>query len=336
MLGLFKKREKEAEERRETGLDPVALADNCVECENCGSRIPIEPLQPLTIEKCPACSNPIFIPMKIKNFWLFKPLGGGGMGSVYKAFLESNASLLFAVKVLARTAKRDQHLIHALLNEAAIGKSFGRHPHLISVFDYGQYNDEFYCAMEFVEGKRLDQIIEEKSGVQQKYAMLWGLQLLSAEQRIYESGYLFRDLKPQNVIIDTKGNAKLFDYGLCLSIDAAFKPTPSDTVEGSPIYMPPERIVGLPESMNSEIYSLGMLLFHLLSGKPYYSSTDAYNLAKKHVASLRVASVAGIMPKTVDKKITLLIDRMVARNPEERFQTYMEAASEMNAIFKEL
>ncbi|MEM4248291.1 MAG: serine/threonine-protein kinase, partial [Candidatus Nanoarchaeia archaeon] len=226
--------------------------------------------------------------------------------------------------------------IHALLNEAAIGKSFGKHPHLIPVVDYGNCGDEYFSAMEFVEGKRLDQIIDEKITVSQKFAMLWGLQLLSAEQRIYDCGYLFRDIKPQNIIIDKNRNARLFDYGLCMPIETAAQINSSETVEGSPIYMPPERIVGYPEAMNSEIYSIGMVLFHLLAGKPYYSAEDAYNLAKKHVASIRVANVASRMPKNISTEITKLIDKMIARNPQERFQTYKEVACEMNRIFNSL
>ncbi len=273
--------------------------------------------------------------MNIKGFWLYKPLGGGGMGSVYKAFHERDAASNFAVKILPRNKKNDQRLINALLREAEIGKKFERHPHLTFIVDYGKFEQEYFSAMEFCEGKRLDNIIEESVPIPQKYVLLWGLQILSAEQKIFDCGYLFRDLKPQNMIVDNEGNAKLIDYGLCEEIGK--DPLESgDSAEGSPIYMPPERIVGKKEQMSSEIYSLGMLMFHALAKKTYYSATGAYELAHKHIAGIRMATVSSRMPNHVHPSISELLDSMIARNPSERIQTYMEAAARIKKIYNNL
>ena len=335
MFGFFKKKQ-EKEEEKTFDFKLSDLNNNVIDCSNCGKEFGLDKMEPLMISKCPNCENPYFIPLKIKDYWLIQPLGGGGMGSVYKAMHYRSEKIVIAIKVLPRNAKTDQRLIHALLNEATIGKSFGKHPHLISMIDYGLYNDEYFSAMEFVEGKRLDQIIDEKEPVSQKFILLWGLQILSAEQRIYDNGYLFRDIKPQNIIIDKQGNAKLFDYGLCLSLNMAKKGNASEMIEGSPLFMPPERIIGDPEDMNSEIYSVGMILFNIFTGKTYYGSTDAYNLAKKHVQSLRVANVASRMPSNVKPDVSRIIDGMIARSPQDRYQSYKEAATDLNGVYKSL
>ncbi len=324
--------------KQEKKLDRPSLEilnSNCIECQSCSSIVPIVDIQPLSITKCSECGNGIFVPINIKGFWLYKPLGGGGMGSVYKAFHEKNIESDFAVKILPRDKKGNRRLIDALLREASIGKSFGRHPHLTFVVDYGKHEDEYFSAMEFCEGKRLDNLIEEPQAIPQKYVLLWGLQILSAEQRMFDCGYFFKDLKPQNIIIDDGGNAKLIDYGLCDSIDR--EPTPNeDSVEGSPLYMPPERIAGMKEQMSSEIYSLGMVMFHALAKKTYYSATGAYELAHKHVAGIRIAKVSSRMPNHINPSICELLDKMISRNPSERMQTYKEVASAIRNIYNTL
>jgi serine/threonine-protein kinase len=257
------------------------------------------------------------------------------MGSVYKAFCERNPDQDYAVKILPRQKKTDQLLIDALTREASVGKSFGRHPHLVSVVDYGRDGDEYFNAMEFCKGERLEQLIEDPDLIPQKFVLLWALQILSAEQRMFECGFLFRDLKPQNIIIDDQGNAKLIDYGLCEKVESAPMEN-ADSIEGSPLYMPPERIVGAMENMSSEIYSLGMVMFHALAKKTYYTATGAYELAHKHVAGARMASVSSRIPVGINPKISALIDKMIARYPSDRFQAYKETAFNIKGIYNSL
>jgi len=325
--------DKHVEEETKPDLD--LLNGHCYECEFCNSIHSLFNLTPLSLVKCPECGASNFIPYLIKHYWLYRPLGGGGMGSVYKAIYWDNPKWEFAIKILPREKKNDKRLIDALINEASIGKCFGEHSHLVAVADYGQYNDEYFAALEFSAGRRLDQIIDMPEPINQKYVLLWALQLLSAEQRIWDSGYLYRDMKPQNIMIDNNGNAVLFDYGLCSAIAEPENPE-SDTVEGSPLYMPPERIVGMAENMSSEIYSIGMVLFHTLTNKTYYTATGAYDLAKKHVTSLRISSVATRLPISVNPLIAPLLDKMIARMPAKRYQTYKNVALDIKKIYAKL
>ena len=338
MWNLFKHKNKDGDEPfeiKDVKPDLDLLNGHCYECDYCEAIHSLIDKEPLSIMKCEECGSPNFIPYRVKNYWLYLPLGGGGMGSVYKAVYAGPADLAFAVKLLPREKKEEPHLVEALLKEAEIGKSFGRHPHLIAVADYGKSNGEYFAALEYCDGVRLDQIIDSPDQINQKYVLLWILQLLSAEQCIYDAGYLYRDLKPQNIMIDTSKNAKLFDFGLCVKIEDAGN-ADSDVVDGSPLYMPPERIVGMAENMSSEIYSLGMVLFHALTRKTYYTATGAFELAKKHVTSLRTTSVKQKLPIFVNPLIADVLDKMLARIPDRRYQTFKEVAVDIKKIYNKL
>ena len=127
-------------------------------------------------------------------------------------------------------------------------------------------------------------------------------------------------MKPENVIIQRNGVARLFDFGLTLSLkEAAHPDLANHTIEGSPYYIPPERLVGEPENESSEIYSLGMLLFYLLSGRHYYTDKEANALARKHIFGLRVGSTAKQIVHCTPI-MTKVIDKMIQRYPKDRVQ----------------
>lgn len=309
------------------------LEQGIFSCANCGMKMALATVPALSIGRCPQCGSLSFFPMRVGDYWLYEPLGGGGMGSVYHACHVQHSDLEVAVKLLPRERKHDQGLIQSLLNEAEVGYRIGAHPHLMQVCEYGQKDDEYYAVFEYIEGIRLDQLIESPVRRSPKQVMLWALQLLSAEQHMYDRGYLFRDLKPQNVIIDQQGNIKLLDYGLTMSLDEALN-HPSEQIKGSPFYLPPERIVGSGESMCSEIYSLGMVLFHVLARRPYYSAEDVKHLVSKHVMSLRITDVSTKLPGGTDPEVVRVLNRMIQRNPNHRYQSFKEVGAELFSIYK--
>ncbi|OGV40525.1 MAG: hypothetical protein A2X48_03110 [Lentisphaerae bacterium GWF2_49_21] len=310
------------------------LEEGFIICSNCGCRIFLEDNPPLSISKCRECSNSNFIPLLIKDFWLYEPLGGGGMGSVYHSFFRQNSNVEAALKVLPRKMKNDNFLIESLIGEARSGSKFSNHPHLTKVYEYGLWEDEYYAAYEFIDGIRLDQIIESPVKRPDKQILLWALQILSAEQHIYDSGFLFRDLKPQNVMIDKNGNVKMIDYGLAITVQDALSGSNAENILGSPHYMPPERIVGAPESQYSEIYSLGMLLFHMISRQTFYSSEDIKHLVEKHVVSLRMNNPMMKLPANTNPELVRIVCKMINRNPSARYQTYKELGAELFREFK--
>ncbi len=309
------------------------LKEGHITCSRCSAEISITEATPLSLERCPECSSPNFIPMKLNKFWLYEPVGGGGMGSVYKAFHEDNTKCDFAVKILPRKKRHNKDLINSLVQETKIGRVICNHPHLTKVYEMGRYGNDYYAAYEFVDGIRLDRIIDSPVRRPQKDYILWALQILSAMQHIYECGYLYRDLKPQNVIITNDGNVKLVDYGLVLPAAKALENT-GDDIQGSPFYIPPERISGDPESQYSDIYSLGMLLFHALSGTTYYSDGDIVDIVGKHVRSLRTNDVSSRLPANTNPKLVSVINKMIYRQPSRRYQSFRKTGKELFKVLK--
>lgn len=315
--------------------DMAKLRSGLSGCGGCGGDIELSGYEPLSISACPGCGFQNFIPARVSKYWLFEPLGGGGMGSVYRACSDDEPETDLAVKVLPRAKRHDQHLICSLLNEAEIGHNIGVHPHLMRVFEFGYADGEYFSVSEYIDGVRLDQVIDSPVPQSERQVVLWALQILSAEQHMFDEGYLFRDLKPQNIIIDGNGNARLIDYGLALSVEEALTDG-ADSFQGSPLYMPPERIVGSGEAQCSEIYSLGMVMFHILAGETFYSADEVKALVSKHVVDLRMTNVACKLPAETDRDIIKVLNKMLRRRPRERYQTYKEAASALFRVYKDL
>jgi eukaryotic-like serine/threonine-protein kinase len=301
-------------------------------CENCSSQHMLDFYKPLSFSKCSKCNSPMFIPHKVSDYWLYEPLGSGGMGSVYKAqhYIIGDK---YSVKLLQRDSKTDTEVIEALLLEGEIGKIISDHPNLCPVVEYGNENDEVYVVSRFLEGLRLDVLVDHEGAVTEDKALLWALQLLSGLQYIYKKGYLFRDMKPQNIIIDRRhGNkATLFDYGLCQKVISSGE-SDEEHIMGSPMFLPPERCTLGREGMYSEIYSLGMVLFYCLSGKPYYNSKSVEDIIKMHTRKMRIKTATSML-ENINPDIVCILEKMMKREPSERYQTYEEVYREIKPIY---
>ena len=304
-------------------------------CPSCHAELSLNAYDPLDVTSCSSCNTPVFVPMKIRHYWLYRPLGGGGMGCVYRALSEEESGE-FAIKILPRKKKNDKDLIKTLMMEGEIGTILGKSPHIIEVVDYGCDNDEHYMVSRFVAGTRLDIFISSASRLSERQALDIMIQILDAEIHIKNCGYLFRDMKPENImIIEKTAIVKLFDFGLCMSLEQAANPNPEDQLEGSPYYLPPERIVAAPEGEYSEIYSLGMLLFHMLTGTTYFSPADIRELVTKHVRSTKMVSVSTRM-KHCSEEIVNLIDKMIQGDPNKRYHSLSEVADIIKNLSKDV
>lgn len=329
-MSLFKRKKQVTRtKKRDHGALLDGYAAGFFPCQDCGHHIPAKDLTPLQMVECTKCHSINFVPLKIGDFLLYEPLGGGGMGSVYRACWSENPDELYAVKVLGREEKTFPVHIQALLNEAKTAKIIGDHRCLIAGIDSGYEDGEYYSAMECVEGNRLDQLIDLNRKLPERDVLQIALHILAAEQHIYNCGFLYRDLKPENIIIDTEGFAVLIDYGLCLPREEALNPEDA-YVSGSPYYLPPERLLGLGEDAYSEIYSLGMVLYYALSGKTYYDANEVEALAKRHVSKVRLSMSSKL--RGFRSELQDVMSKMIQQEHTLRFQTFVEAATAIKAI----
>ena len=297
------------------------FAKGIVRCSGCRKTSSLSELDPLSITRCPKCDRPTFVPLRIGDFWLCEPLGGGGEGSAYKS-IHQDSHKICALKVLRRQDREIPSAIAALGREAVLLKEIGEHPHIVGLISAGCENSEHYTALEYVEGERLDTRIARVEHIPEQDVARMALALLSAEQHIVDRGYLYRDLKPENIMIEKTGRPVLLDFGFCVSLEEARTQTNDEFIRGSPHYLPPERLWRSGEGLASEIYSLGMVMYHALTGRTFFKTTEeAAQLAVRHATSLRLT----IQPSSMQHcspAMMELVDLMIKRDPGERPQSF--------------
>jgi serine/threonine protein kinase len=303
-------------------------------CKKCSAEIDVSQVPGLSMEHCGDCGELFLVPMRLENWWVCSPLGGGGMGAVYLGRHAENPELTAAVKVLQVTEQVNQLFLDMLIEEAQIASKFGKHPLLAEVFAFGYDEADAYMIMEFVSGTRFDKVIDDsRVGINDELAMYYLLDILSALEYIFQCGYLYRDLKPENIIVRDNGFVSLVDYGLCMGINDAWY-NQSEDIMGSPLYMPPERIKGDGEDFRADLYALGMVIFHAMNGAPYFSQTELMKIVQRQWGGLRVQTKFKL-PKS-NPKVVDLVDRLIKVERDERFQSYHEIRYAVHEIIIEL
>jgi serine/threonine protein kinase len=310
-----------------------AFAQGKIECPSCHHVFPMAGHTPLSVEPCPRCENPILVPLKQGNYWLFKLLGKGGMGEVYKAWRVDNRETPFAVKILPQHKRDSLGLRKNLLDEAEVGKRLGGHDNILTVIEFGEINGEYYVVSEYLAGTLLGDALSTGVKMPDDEVFSIGMQILAAESHIHNQGYLYRDLKPSNIMLHPQRGAVLFDFGICLTLEDA-KWVKLDEFQGTPAYMPPERIVGVGEQVNSEIYSLGMVLFHAAAGCPLFEPGSGEAAMQRVIrAHLGYTREGPRMRRIQGKTLLACIKRMIHRDTYKRFNTFAEAEEMMMILY---
>lgn len=301
----------------------------------CGAEIPILDEQKLSFTKCSYCLREVLIPAKVSTYWLYATLGEGGMGKVYRAVSEKDGTE-YAVKILPRDKKEDETVVQDFLREIEAAKLLGHHDNIVKVIEGGFSHGEHYIVTEILEGTRLDHFVEKQFHLTERESFAIMEQILEAEKYMISKGFLYRDLKPQNIIVENGRNIKIFDFGLTMPIEEMLTANSnSDIIEGSPFFMPPERIIGVAEGEYSEIYSMGMLFFYMLAGRTYYTRKELDEIVKKHLRAARIISSRPYMKHCREETVQLL-DKMIQRDPHERPCSFISLEKGMERIRKSL
>ncbi len=305
---------------------------NFFECPYCRDQIPLESHKPLAPAPCGKCGKTVMIPHRVSDFWLFQQIGSGAMGAVYKAFHQLHQRSIYAVKILNRREKGNDRLIRALQREAHITSKFSTHPHIINFITHGWAGDEYYMAMEYIQGQTLLEKIEAEGKLSELVSLEIIAIVIDTLKYVYDSGFLFRDLKPENIMISKENLVYLFDFGLTLPNEVAAME--QDVLEASPIYVPPERLTGEGEDITSEIYSLGMVLYHAVAGQPYFTTAqEITGVLKRHVSSFRLSSEVTKMGK-ISKDLAAVITKMIKRERDERYMDLDTLIHDIDGLLK--
>ena len=304
-------------------------------CPSCQELSDLSGLKSLEYDECPVCQAKVFVPKKLKNYWMFSIIGHGGMGHVYKAVCIEEPDEYFAIKVVQKDRMKVKGLAESLMQEAEYTTLFSDHRNSVVPVEYGASGGQVYLVTEYIPGITLDEVIIRDGYICERLLVKYMLDLVSVQTYICSKGYLYRDIKPQNMVITPEDDLMLIDYGLCVTKEEAATDLHEDTVLGSSHYIPPERILGEPEDVRSEIYSIGMIMFHCLAGETYFPSGEPQEVAELHVSDSRYENIAKRLPKVSPETLEAL-ERMILREPDERVQTMEELTSVFKYVYKSL
>lgn len=301
------------------------VRENALLCPECGTHNPVTAESALTFQNCGRCGFAILVPYQVAGFILFEPLGAGGISSVYKAYHKDTGDALYAVKLLRSECADDPDAVAVFLREAEIHGRVPDHPNIVRFVEGGCEDDEYFYAIEFVAGDRLQSLLNGGVTFPPPRALAITALLLDALQHILRHGILYRDVSAGNVILQ-KDQPVLIDFGLAMPVEEAIEDNHDRTVWGTGEFIPPERILRGGENESSVIYSLGMLLFHMVTGKAFVNSTTIGAHAKRHLSSARLAVTPGMMPGC-PRDLVELVGRMIRQDPGERPQSFAEVAA---------
>ncbi|MDR0993841.1 MAG: serine/threonine protein kinase [Verrucomicrobiota bacterium] len=286
-----------------------------IACSNCGEPIDTSQAEAFSTVQCPACGNEMRVPARFANFILLEQLGKGGMGAVYKAYDETLGRTV-AIKVMQQAIGQDRTFVDQFLQEARALAAIN-HPNIVQIYNYGEENGQPYIVMELVAGDRLDHIQEKHRQLDEVFVLETALQIIGGLQAANTAGMTHGDIKPANILYDAAGHAKVADFGL--SRFKGEKPKPGE-IWGTPYYVAPEVVRGQSPNTESDIYSLGGTLYHVLTGEPPFNGetvTDTILLRFKEPAP----DPREFKPSVSAKTAAILL-RMLEMDPYVRYPTY--------------
>ncbi len=250
------------------------------------------------------------------HYQIVAPLGEGGMAAVYKAYQPSMERYV-AVKVLPRHMASSDEFVARFEREAKLLAQL-QHPHILSVFDYGQSDGYTYIVMPFIQSGTLDDLMK-KGPISLDEMRRIITQIGDALAYAHTRGMIHRDIKPSNILIDERGNCLLTDFGLARMADGSTKLTSSGAVMGTPAYMAPEQGSGSNIDHRSDLYALGIIFYELTTGRVPYTAETPVAVVFKHISD-PLPSARKINPK-LNEAVELVLYKALAKAPDDRYQT---------------
>lgn len=268
---------------------------------------------------------------KINNrYEIVKSIGEGGMANVYLA----NDKILdrkVAVKVLRGDLSSDDKFIRRFQREA-LSVSNLSHPNIVEVYDVGEEDGEYYIVMEYIEGKTLKQLLKKRESLTLTEVIDIMTQLTDGISHAHESYIIHRDIKPQNIMIQDDGRIKITDFGIAMALNAT-QLTQTNSVMGSVHYLPPEQASGKGATVKSDIYSMGILMYELLTGTVPFKGDNAVEIALKHMKD-KIPSIRKQDP-SIPQSVENILLKATAKNPRNRYNTAKEMHEDLLNCLKE-
>lgn len=249
-------------------------------------------------------------------------IGEGGMSRVWRA-LDQNTGKNVAVKVLREEYSEDESFIRRFDREAQAASRMS-HPNIVNLLDVGVEEDgPRYLVMEYVQGKTLKRFIQESGALRPEIAAQIIIRVLAALQHAHQNGVVHRDIKPQNILIDKEGTVKVADFGIARMANAQTVNQTDESVMGSVYYFSPEQARGAAVDARSDIYSVGVVFYEMLTGKVPFTGDTPVAIAMQHLQT------APIPPAEVNPSVSSALDFVVLHAMEKKPRRRYQSAEEM-------
>lgn len=265
------------------------------------------------------------------RYKIIKSIGEGGMANVYLAW-DTILEREVAVKILRGDLADDEKFVRRFQREANSASSL-RHPNIVEMYDVGEDNGKYFIVMEYVDGKTLKSLIKKRGALNLNESIDIMLQLTSGIACAHDSYIIHRDIKPQNVMILEDGRVKITDFGIAMALNSN-ELTQTNSVMGSVHYLPPEQASGSGSTIKSDIYSLGILMFELLTGKVPFKGDNAVEIAIKHMKD-QIPSICSINP-SIPQSVENIVLKACAKNPKNRYESVAEMHEDLKTCLDPL
>jgi beta-lactam-binding protein with PASTA domain/predicted Ser/Thr protein kinase len=260
------------------------------------------------------------------RYRIMRKLGSGGMADVYLAEDEELGRRV-AIKILNDKYAPDDQFVERFRREAknAAGLS---HPNIVSIYDRGEAEGTYYIAMEYLDGRSLKELVVARGPLPIPDAIAATRQVLAALRFAHRKGVVHRDIKPHNVMADADGRLKVTDFGIARA--GVSQMTEAGSIIGTAQYLSPEQARGAPVDQRSDLYSMGIVLYEMLTGEVPFTGESPVEIAMKHLSD--TPRPPSLLRPDIPPDLDMVVLRALAKNPEDRFQTAEEMDVELDRV----